>query len=293
MKNVESKVEETRLEAVETERLHEGKKEKHRKSLFREIVRFLVIGVLCTIIDFAIQFVLLKYAFANNLTIMWEPYGGYIAFGVSVTIAFLVANFINFLFSRLFVFRNVDKNINTKTQKAFWTYVGLGAIGWLIGLAIQETGVVLSNLLWDLNISLDITKVSWSDLFQEAGISLWAFVVIFAIKTLVTMIYNYVSRKFVIFKSPKKEPQLPAIIIEDEPEEAENQPEEEKAEPGDEVPPLVTAARFREIFREELDSFFGPGQVKSNAGKAWKMIYEEFDEADLKKLSPDTTPNNR
>jgi hypothetical protein len=51
---------------------------------------------------------------------------------------------------------------------------------------------------------LDVTQVSLATIFKGESVAFWAFVVIFCIKTLVTLIYNYITRKAFIFKAPKK-----------------------------------------------------------------------------------------
>jgi putative flippase GtrA len=271
------------------------KVEQHKKSKFREILRFAIIGVLCTIIDFGIQFVLLKYVFANNISQI-EGWGNYVAFAISVTIAFIVANIVNFVFSRTFVFQNVDKSVNTKTQKAWWTYFFLGAGGWLLGLALQELGVWICQLGWNMTLSYDITKVSWTDLATTGGWPFYAFLIIFCIKTLVTMVYNYETRKHLIFKAPKEEPSAPSEIakpvvasasgeltVETEvapvspvdakydaaaatagKEQAVTVAPAEEANLGDKH---VTPERFQAILHEELNAYMGPGYVKQSEAK--------------------------
>ncbi len=288
----EEKAERVAKEAKEVEEASEAKKEKKRKSLGREIIRFVLVGILCTIIDFAVQFGLLK-AFDGNLSSIDRSWTPYVSFAIAVTVAFLVSNLINFIFSRLVVFKNVDKNVNTKSQKAFWSYVGLGAGGWLLGLAIQELGVFICiNFLGLTDLSYDIANISWGDLFNAGGISFWAFVIIFCIKTLITMVYNYITRKLIIFKAPKKEEALEAknALVPVANEDLVVAPIQDKEKEETIVGPLekkvieekhlVTNAEFASIFKEEVEARFAPGQKKCTAGKAWRLIYEELEERD-------------
>lgn len=176
--------------------------EKRKKNFFYEILRFVVTGFACTLIDFFCQLSFLKI-FENNLSEIL-PYGGYFSFAIAITVSFFVSSMVNFFLSRIWVFQDVDSSINTNNQKTFWFYVALGAGGWFIGLAIQEFGVYICNAAYSLNLSLDVTKATFSTLFQEGGLAFWAFVAIFIIKTCVTMVYNYLTRKILIFKAPKK-----------------------------------------------------------------------------------------
>ena len=89
-----------------------------------------------------------------------------------------------------------------------------------------------------VKIAYDITKVSWADLFNEGGMVFWAFVIIFCVKTLITMIYNYLTRKLIIFKSPKKVVEEPAPVVE------EPVVEEVKEEPKPTPTPVKKAAPF-------------------------------------------------
>lgn len=265
--SVEEKRNATIVEADAAEKALDEKKTKKKKSLFREILRFCVTGVVCTLVDFGCQFGMLK-VFENNLSQIGN-WGFYVAFAIAITVGFIISTCVNFILSRLWVFQNVDKKVNTKSAKAFWTYFFLGFVGLCIGVGVQEGGVFLCNSVWSVGITYDITRVSWSELFNEGGIAFWCFVAVFCIKTIVTMIYNYLTRKFVIFKAPKKEEVHEIVVQEEKP--VLPAPVEKKEEPK-----LVTASSFKKIFHEELDKTLGPGYHKMNKEKAWRMVNEEI-----------------
>ncbi len=261
------------------------KKEKRKQSRALEILRFLVTGVIATAIDAGIFYVLMKFVF-NDLAAQGgeNGWGGYVAWGISTTISFLVSCFVNFFISRLWVYQNVDKNINTKTQKAFWTYVGLSSIGWLIGLAVQEGGVFLCNFLWaDLKLSTDFVKVSFSELWGKEGLAFWAFAAIFVIKTCITLIYNYLTRKHIIFKAPKKEKDefgnlnvsndmvVTVVNASEKNKQKENKPVSSPK------PALTTTSSFKKIFHEEMENKFGDDQKRVNADDAIKIVREEIE----------------
>lgn len=255
---------------IEAESLDEAasKKEANKKKLSLELVRFFFVGVLCTLIDFVLQYVIV-WALSDNLSAINE-WTGYVSFAIAVTVGFVVSCCINFVLSRTVVFKNVDKNINTKTAKAFWTYFFLAVGGWLIGLALQEAGVFLCNYLWQLDISLDIANVSWANLLETGGLAFWAFVVIFVIKTIVTLIYNYTTRKLIIFKAPK----------EDDEEEIKATPT-----PTEAVAPAAndpstrpcTPESLQKIVHEELLSYYGKSQLVINEDEARALMKDELD----------------
>lgn len=289
---VEEQAQTASYEARSAENVRKEEKERKKKSLSREILRFVIVGVICTIIDFLVQ-MLFFWIFENNLS-TYEGWGSYVAFAIAVTVAFLVANAVNFLFSRFFVFQNVDEKADTKSGKAFLIYLALGAGGWLIGVGLQELGVwICQSYLGIENLSLDIVNAFDGVLAGGViGEAFWAFVVIFCVKTVVTMVYNYVTRKLVIFRAPKNEAETFHPVELDIPAEESSQPASQKEEPasskdGDATSapapvkePLVTVGNFRTIFREELERLFGPGKKKADVGTGWRIVYEELEAFD-------------
>lgn len=277
------KKETEKLETIDITKIR--KKEERKKSRFFEILRFMVTGVICTLIDAGLFFILMKFVFNGLAQEGGENgYGGYLAWGISTTISFLASCLVNFFFSRLWVYQNVDKKVNTKTQKAFWTYVGLSALGWLIGLGIQECGVLLCNSLWpELKLSINFVKVSWADLWNKAGLAFWAFAVIFVVKTCITLVYNYLTRKLIIFKAPKKEEDSYAnpditkdMVVTLAPSEQKKKTNEEETSSSTKNN-LTTEESFRKILHEEVQSTFGKEQKKVDVIDAKKIIREELE----------------
>lgn len=182
-----------------------------------EICRFVIIGCLCTAIDFVVEY-LLGLLFADNLSKLGSVvvdgnvvpgYGSYLSLSICVIAGFVISMVVNFFFSRKWVFQDVDKNTNYNTPKYFWSYAGLAFGGLLLGIGIQCLCLWLVNEIWAMNLSLDpFQKVDWSQLFHETSISFWAFFAVFCIKTLIVLVYNYWTRKVFIFKRPK-----PATVV--------------------------------------------------------------------------------
>ncbi len=190
-----------------------------KNSRLGEIFRFIVIGCLCTLIDLVIEYAL-GLLFASNLSQLGSTtvdgnvvpgYGSYIALAIGVTLGFVISMIVNFFFSRKWVFQDVDKSTNYNTPKYFWSYAGLAFGGLLLGIAIQCFCLWLVNEIWHMNLSLDpFQKVDWTKLFHKDSISLWAFFAVFCIKTLIVLIYNYWTRKHLIFKAPK-----PTVVVDE------------------------------------------------------------------------------
>ena len=164
-----------------------------------EILRFIIVGVICTIIDFAVSY-FLRFAFTNNLST--TETGAYIATAICVAAGFIVSVIVNFFLSKGWVFQNVDKDYGK--ARYFWLYFGLSFLGLLLGIAIMAFGEWICDASFGFRYPLNPFADSiWGDLFAEGGAPFWAYVIIFIIKTLIVLIYNYLTRKFIIFKEPK------------------------------------------------------------------------------------------
>ncbi len=262
------------------------KKEKHKKSRFLEIIRFVIVGVLCTLIDAIIFYLLMRFAFpklaeqGGN-----DGWGGYVAWALATTISFFLSCIVNYLLSRVWVYQNVDRKINTKTPKAFWTYVGLAAIGWLLGVAIQELGVWICNSAWpDMQLSTNFVKVSWTDLWNGQGTSFWAFVIIFVIKTICTMIYNYTTRKKIIFKAPKKEdasykiPNGEMVVTIDAGNKGKAKADQNAPAPEKNENHITTAESFQAIWKEELHKQLPESKKAVDVIDARQIVREELNQ---------------
>lgn len=187
------------------------KKEESRVSKGSEVFRFIVVGVLCTIIDFLVQYGFGRL-FVNNLSLEGKVgdvlgWGSYVATAIGVTVGFLVSVIVNFIFSRKWVFQNVEKEKNFNTAAYFWKYTGLSFGGLLLGVALQMLMVWLCNATLGWQLTLDPYQVSMGEeikkLFSNGSIQDWGFIIVFCIKTLVVLFYNYFTRKLLIFKEPK------------------------------------------------------------------------------------------
>ncbi len=157
--------------------------EKHRR--LAEIIRFLVIGGLATIIDMLVMGVVL-YLFDPSLYPKF--YNVWIGGGDPETIAtiigtgsgFLVSVTFNYILSVLFVYENKG---NSKSLKGRLLFLSLSFIGLLINMFGMWVGYDICNFNeW-------LTKI---------------------IMTLIVLVYNYTTKRLLIFKKvkPASEPKL-------------------------------------------------------------------------------------
>ena len=154
------------------------KKLNEKYPLFMEIVRFGVVGVLATVVDMAAMGVVL-YLFEPSLYShfynVW--YGGgepsTLATVVGTGTGFVLGLFVNYFLSVLFVFSEKGKS---KSVYGFTVFAILSAIG----LGIHLVGMYIG--------------------YDLLGINEW---IVKIILTAIVMVYNYVSKKLLLFKKIK------------------------------------------------------------------------------------------
>lgn len=153
----------------------------NQKSLLGEIIRFLLVGGLSTVIDFLTMAIVL-YLHAP------ENYDGFfnVFFGVNedptsfaalfgTGLGFVIGVFVNYAMSIFFVF---NQNGEVRSVKGFLLFASL-ATG---GLLLHELG------MWILHVKFDVNE--------------W---VVKIIMTFVVMIYNFTTRRLILFSDKKKD----------------------------------------------------------------------------------------
>ena len=156
------------------------KKWNEKHPLLMEIVRFCIVGGLATVVDMVVMGVVL-YLFEPELYPHF--YNVWIGGGEPSTLAtvvgtgagFILGLFVNYFLSVLFVFEEKGKS---KSVFGFTVFAVLS----VIGLGIHLLGMYIGYDL--LHINEWIVKI---------------------ILTAVVMVYNYVSKKLLLFKKAKKE----------------------------------------------------------------------------------------
>lgn len=153
-----------------------------------EIIRFVIIGGLATVIDMFFMGVTL-YIFqpANYPSFLNVFYGATISPSTISTIigtgvGFIIGLIFNYIFSIIFVFGNKG---NSKSTKGFFLFAFLSAIG----LGLHMVGMFLG--------------------FNLLGINEW---IVKIVMTLIVLVYNYITRKIFIFKDkPETQKELTEV----------------------------------------------------------------------------------
>lgn len=140
-----------------------------------EIIRFLIVGGIATIIDFVVMGVVL-YIFDPSLyPSFWNVFVGGAEPSVVATVVgtgsgFVAGLIFNYIFSIIFVY---NEKGNSKSAKGFVIFALLS----LVGLFIHLGGMWLG--------------------FDILGINEW---IVKIVLTIVVLVYNYISKRLIIFK---------------------------------------------------------------------------------------------
>lgn len=153
------------------------------KQLLQEILRFLIIGGLATIIDFGF-FQLSKYVLFVSLS------NDKMVTFLATAIGFIFGNIFNYIFSIIFVFKGAKENKKSQTAKSFLIFSLIGVLGLVIKYFCIDRGYALIELLFDLDNS---SFLKW---FLET--------IVYCLATLIVLIWNYIGRKLLIFKGDEK-----------------------------------------------------------------------------------------
>ncbi len=152
-----------------------------KKELFLEIIRFLLVGGLATIVDYIVfyvfKLVILKNIDENPKLI------------ISTLLGFLAGLFTNW-FLQKFVYKSVTDS-DMKNKVVFVKFVVLS----VFGLLLTEVGIMLAKPLYNTLI-LSVFGLFTFDFYQ---------LFFKCLMTLIVLIINYLGRKFLVFNKKIKE----------------------------------------------------------------------------------------
>ncbi|MEG0529060.1 MAG: GtrA family protein [Bacilli bacterium] len=161
----------------------------------KEIIRFIVVGLIATIIDYLIRLAIIQ--------VLPETIGQNGILAIQYTIGFSISCIINYALSAIWVFKGVDK----KSQKSFLTMVKFlifAAIGFFIGLGLTYLGDYISQVSFNVSI-IDFKIIEFFKNFNLADTRFWCYTLTFMFSTLIVLIFNYITRKKFVFYKTKEQ----------------------------------------------------------------------------------------
>ena len=165
-----------------------------------ELVRFLICGVAAALTDylFSQSIVLLLH---NHISEIWVTI-------ISTAVGFVFGVIVNYLISTFWVYQNVDKNVKTKSKMFITWFVLLSLAAMLLSIGAMLLCNLVVVSIWGAENS--IVNLSVMELIKANGIKFlgdfifWAYFFSFCIKTIVGLVFNYFTRKYILYKEPKQ-----------------------------------------------------------------------------------------
>ena len=170
--------------------------EKEKKiSTGNEVVRFIITGAACALLDFLTSYGVLALLNKAGLQGFW-------ATAISTTCGFIVGVILNYILSTFWVFKNVSEETNTKSVKFIIFFVLLSACAWGLSVGTMELCSLVCRNAWGINIDENtdvIIKKVFTFTFWD-DVTFWAYFISFCLRTLVGLVWNYFTRKYILYK---------------------------------------------------------------------------------------------
>lgn len=160
-----------------------------------ELIKFLITGVVCAAADFLTTSLFLRIC---------AGLPGPAQSAISLLAGFIVGVILNYILSTYWVFRGKQDSKVTKSTKFIVLFVIFSAIAYGLSYGTYELCRVIFNAtahvnINDANINYILQFKFWGDVL------FWLYALAFVLKTLVGLIWNYFTRKYILYKRRNNE----------------------------------------------------------------------------------------
>lgn len=162
----------------------------NKKENMWELIKFLITGIAAAAVDALTVFLCHQlFAFLPDLA----------SEAISIFLGFLVSVILNYILSTYWVFKGKQDESVTKSKRFVILFVIFSAIAFGLSFGTYWLCKVIFESTMDVNITeVQINYILkftfWGDLV------FWMFAVAFVLKTLIGLIWNYFSRKYILYK---------------------------------------------------------------------------------------------
>lgn len=157
----------------------------------RELIRFLITGLICAIADFLTMSLFLRIL--SGLPSGWQN-------ALSLLAGFIVGVILNYLLSTYWVFKGKQDEKVTKSATFIIVFVLFSVIAYALSYGTYELCYRIALNAWHVNIS-EAGKIDHILKFQFWGeLAFWLYVIAFVLKTFVGLVWNYFTRKYILYK---------------------------------------------------------------------------------------------
>ena len=155
-----------------------------------ELIKFLITGAVCAIADFLTTSLFLKIT---------EGLPNTAQSAISLLAGFIVGVILNYILSTFWVFKGAqDRNV-TKSARFIILFVIFSAIAYGLSYGTYELCRVIFQNTANVNINDATIKYILQFTFWGDAL-LWLYFLAFFLKTLVGLIWNYFTRKFILYR---------------------------------------------------------------------------------------------
>ena len=156
----------------------------------RELIRFLITGVVCALADYLTSVLFLKICFAL-------PEAAKSA--IALLAGFIVGVTLNYILSTYWVFKGKQDNKVTKSAGFIALFVLFSIIAY--GLSYGTYELFRFIFIQTAHVNINNCNISYIFEFHFWGEALfWLFALAFVLKTLVGLIWNYFTRKYILYR---------------------------------------------------------------------------------------------
>ena len=155
-----------------------------------ELIKFLITGVACAIADYLTSVLFLKIC---------DGLPDALKSAISLLAGFIVGVILNYILSTYWVFKGKQDSEVTKSAKFVALFVLFSAIAYGLSYGTYELCRFIFNKAAQVNINdCNIVYIFQFTFWGDA--LFWLFAVAFVSKTLVGLIWNYFTRKYILYK---------------------------------------------------------------------------------------------
>ena len=158
-----------------------------------ELVKFLITGVVCALADYLTSVLFLKIC--NGLPEALKS-------AISLLAGFIVGVILNYILSTYWVFRGKQDSKVTKSTKFILLFILFSAIAY--GLSYGTYELCRFIFLNSAHVNINDCNITYIFQFTFWGEALfWLFALAFVLKTLVGLVWNYLTRKYILYRRKK------------------------------------------------------------------------------------------
>lgn len=162
-------------------------KRQQNSGLFAEIFRFLLVGGLATVCDYAVYLLFRKVILSPDLFVGSDGWNACSAI-LATTFGFITGLLINWVLSVIFVFTGGEKRVGVRDKKAFFIFTVIALIGLVFTQIAVGVGVLLVPTFTLFGVETFLS-LGWNEWFLKG------------VTTCIVLVFNYWARKKYIFRS--------------------------------------------------------------------------------------------